>query len=194
MFLDVDLCPGICWYPFLIVFEGLWITMYILTIQRVKNCIDIAGEALAFIPRIVLFSGSIYVFSLVCTALLIYFDDQLVQLGRYSQESADAPPSPEAVNRPDNGHPANLSFSRSSIDFTSPIPNETSRFAERCSNALEKRAYLLSFPWEDIREDQVRRVLSITFALANLLFATLYYCFLHDPTGTVKPSWTELLG
>ena len=192
---DVDLCPGICWYPFLIVFEGLWATMYIWSIQRVKNWIEIASEALAFVPGAVLFSGAIYVFSLVCTALLIYFDDQLVRLGRNSQGSADAPASPEAGNRPDNDPPANMALSRSSTgDFTSPIANKIWRFAERCSKALAKRAYLLSFPWEDNSEDHNRRVLSITFVLANLLFATLYYCILYDSMGTVKSSWTELLG
>lgn len=186
---------GIIYYCFFIVFEGLYMAVLIWSIQRVKDWIGIASEALAFVPGSVLFSGAIYVFSLVCTALLIYFDDKLVQLGRNSQGPADAPASPEAVNRPGNGLPANLALSRSNTeDFRHPIAYKIWRVAERSSKALAKRAYLLSFPWEDNSEDQNRRVLSITFALANLLFATLYYCILYDPTGTVKPSWTELLG
>lgn len=98
-------------------------------------------------------------------------------------------------SRPFDGPPTNLTLSRSSTEeFTLPIAHKIWLFAEQCSKALARRAYLLSFHSRDTPEDQIRRVLSITFALANLLFATLYYCILYDPTGTVKPSWTELLG
>jgi len=36
--------------------------------------------------------------------------------------------------------------------------------------------------------------LSILFGVANLVLSILYYRFLYDPTGTVKPSWAEKLG
>ena len=32
------------------------------------------------------------------------------------------------------------------------------------------------------------------FSLVNCVSLILYYCLLYDPTGTVKPSWTENLG
>ena len=36
--------------------------------------------------------------------------------------------------------------------------------------------------------------LSILFGVANLVLSILYYHFLYDPIGTVKPSWAEKLG
>jgi hypothetical protein len=36
--------------------------------------------------------------------------------------------------------------------------------------------------------------LSILFGVANLVLSILYYRFLYDPIGTVKPSWAEKLG
>ena len=168
---------------FWIVFEGLWFMMFIWYLQSLDKWVYITSEALAFLPGTVLFSIAIYVFSLLCTALLIYVDLTLARSG------------PQEEPRYNYGPPTNRALSRSSReDFRHPIANELWRFAERCSKALAKKAYLLSFLWEDISEDQNRRVLSITFALANLLFATLYYCILYDSMGTVKPSWTELLG
>lgn len=147
MFPDFEVFrSAIHWYPFLIVFYCLWTTIYIWLTHSMKNWIWIASEALAFVPGSVLFSGTIYVFNLVCTALLISFDNKLVQLGTKSHGPADTPASPEAANRPDNGPPANLALSRSSTeDFTSPIANKLWRFAERGSKALANRAYVLSF-------------------------------------------------
>lgn len=169
------------WFLAFIVFEGLYITMLIWSIQRVGNWIEIASEALAFVPGIVLFSGVIYVSSWVCTALLIYFDYTLVELGKRFHGDAprgDPLPSPTAGTRPDDDHHA----------------SERWQFAERCSSALAARVTLLSFHSADTDGDQIRRVLSIAFAVGNLLFATLYYCIKYDSAGTVKPSWTELLG
>lgn len=34
----------------------------------------------------------------------------------------------------------------------------------------------------------------LVFPFFNFLVAFLYYCFVYDPTGTAKPSWTENLG
>lgn len=36
--------------------------------------------------------------------------------------------------------------------------------------------------------------LELAVLLPNILAAALYYAFVYDPTGTVKPSWTDLLG
>lgn len=195
---DIGVFPNrVCWFLFFIVFEGLLVAMLIWSIQRLRFWIEIASKALAFVPGTVIFSGVICVFSWVCTVLLIYFDYALVQLGRSSHGGGlpeDALPSPEAGTRPDNDPPINLTPSRSSTgDCTHASASKLWRFAERCSNALAKRAYLFSLPWET-GEDETRRVLSIAFAVGNLLFATLYYCIKYDSTGTVKPSWTELLG
>lgn len=37
-------------------------------------------------------------------------------------------------------------------------------------------------------------LLEIAILLPNILAAALYYAFKYDPTGTVKPGWTDLLG
>jgi hypothetical protein len=34
----------------------------------------------------------------------------------------------------------------------------------------------------------------VSFGVGNLVFSILYYCFLYDPRGTVKPSWAKKLG
>lgn len=39
-----------------------------------------------------------------------------------------------------------------------------------------------------------RAILSILFGIANLVLSILYYRFLYDPTGTIKPNWAEKLG
>ena len=190
--------PSLCWYPFLIVFEGLWVAIFIWSIQRVRNWVEIASEALAFAPGIVLFSGVILIFSWVCTALLIYLDYALVQLGRSSHDSAlpgNALSSPEAGTRQDDDSSTNLTPSRSSTeDVTNANASKFWKFAEGCSNALAKRVCIFAFHSRDTSEDQIRRVLSIAFAVGNLFFATLYYGIKYDSKGTVKPSWTELLG
>lgn len=36
--------------------------------------------------------------------------------------------------------------------------------------------------------------LELAILLANILAVALYYAFKYDPTGTVKPGWTDLLG
>jgi hypothetical protein len=48
--------------------------------------------------------------------------------------------------------------------------------------AIKPQRLLLSTPLEYL------------FPLINLLASLLYYRFGYDPTGTVKPSWTEILG
>ena len=182
MFLDVGFSRfGIYYLIPSIVFEGLLITMPIWAMPRIKSWCQSASEPLAFVSGIVLFSGVIYVFSWVCTALLIYFDNTLVQLGRNSHNGAPpdfALPSFEAETRPDDD----------------PHASKLWQFAERCSSILATSATRFPFQPRDTREDQIRRALSIAFAVKNLLFATLYYCIKYDSTGTVKPSWTELLG
>jgi len=36
--------------------------------------------------------------------------------------------------------------------------------------------------------------LAYAFTITNFLLCLMYYCFIYDPTGTVKPAWTEKLG
>jgi len=43
-------------------------------------------------------------------------------------------------------------------------------------------------------EDDTRRQLALSFALANLIFGLLYYCFGYSDKGTWKPGWTDMLG
>ena len=43
-------------------------------------------------------------------------------------------------------------------------------------------------------EQDIRKIFALAFALANLTFAVLYYRFKYSSEGTVKPSWTDMLG
>ena len=65
---------------------------------------------------------------------------------------------------------------------------------DKFSEKLAKTALTYTFHWKNQNHDQNRRILAIAFALTNLLFTLLYYCFKYNPTGTIKPSWTEMLG
>lgn len=57
-------------------------------------------------------------------------------------------------------------------------------------SAISKRVGFLSF----LKFDDGDYKALLAFPFLNFLVALLYYRYLYDPTGTVKPSWTENLG
>ena len=57
-------------------------------------------------------------------------------------------------------------------------------------SAISKRVGFLSF----LKFDDGDYKALLVFPFFNFLVALLYYRYVYDPTGTVKPSWTESLG
>ena len=90
-----------------------------------------------------------------------------------------------------------------SADIDAPSPNFSVSGTNTRAEKLEKlfdKFYDLSLKTVPmiLRANQTdvenRKVLAIVFALANLTFTALYYCFKYSPEGTTKPGWTEMLG
>lgn len=105
------------------------------------------------------------------TALLVSFDAMLVRLGEHDDATTGRDSMLTAEEKAEASLPSTTTKRRSSSTDTA---------AERQSSLVDPFNF-----WSD------RRALSVSFALANLLFASLYYIFQYDPQGTVEPSWTE---
>lgn len=65
---------------------------------------------------------------------------------------------------------------------------------ERISDNVANIVLRFTFSSRNQTHNQRRGLLAIAFALANLSSTLLYYAFKYSPKGTIKPSWSEMLG
>ena len=70
-------------------------------------------------------------------------------------------------------------------------PKQTSRV--KFPNQQPRRA-LDRLYWQPDEHPQLRRMLSIGFALTNLVLTALYYGYKYEREGTYRATWTEQIG
>lgn len=87
---------------------------------------------------------------------------------------------------------ATVSTRNDSVHATTPPVRDWSQSLEALSDGLANLS--MAFHWPNQTPDQNRRILAMAFAMTNLWTTLLYYMLLYSPEGTVKPSWTEMLG
>lgn len=185
------ICASVGWtvYWFYAVYLMDWSYAILLWLIRVS-------EALSLVVGLPLLSGTIYLFVSASTALLLAFDSILVILGQEVEGSLEREPflSSEADTQSDD-QTLMTHQRRTSLGANEEGQNVSSRRITRCSaRSAETIALGKFFHRRKLEVHQNRRVRAITFALANLLFTSLYYFFKYYSYGTVKPSWTDMLG
>ena len=157
---------------------------------RYRELLESFSSHIGYVAAPILLLDSMYVLAMLSIPLLIGIESLVSRSGR--NESANPDSSDFAREEEPTGAISNAR-SDSSDSSTHSMPwvwRITTFWFDKITD-VSCGFLFIKRRWS---EDQVRRALAISFALTNLWVASIYDGLLYDSTGTVKPSWTEMLG